>query len=290
MITESSGTAGECRSGSISRPPAPVLRPFVSLLWSADVGTCSPPRAGAREHVLPTGGMHLVFRLTDAPLMLFSGAQDHHGYPVGHAIVGGARSTFYVRDISSPSRSIGAVLRPGACQELFGVDASELAGRHTPLDALWGGAVDEIHQQLAETACPAHRLSLFEAVLVRRVAAGSGVHSVVADAIGRFGRGASVRSVVARSGYSHRHFIELFRAASGLTPKSYCRVLRLQTVLRYIGMNPAAGWADVARATGYSDQAHLSRDFRAIAGMAPGTYSRIAPCSPNHVELPPTAR
>ncbi|MGH8311294.1 MAG: helix-turn-helix transcriptional regulator, partial [Steroidobacteraceae bacterium] len=65
-------------------------------VWFSDDGERS---AAARERVLPTGCMHLVIRLS-APLHLFDGIDDLRGRTVDHAIVGGARAAFYVRDIS----------------------------------------------------------------------------------------------------------------------------------------------------------------------------------------------
>src|SRR5690606_365377 len=131
----------------IHRLPSPALRPFVSLLWASgnegaegDERVTAPPEAHARERVLPTGAMHLVFRVSSDPLRLFDdaagaagGAGYDAGYDAGHAIVGGARSSSYVRGLSTGSRSVGAMLRPGAALPLFGVSAAELAERHTRL-------------------------------------------------------------------------------------------------------------------------------------------------------------
>jgi AraC-like DNA-binding protein len=90
--------------------------------------------------------------------------------------------------------------------------------------------------------------------------------------------------VVAASGLSHRRFLTVFREAVGLGPKVYCRVERLQDALA----RAAAGgpWSEVALAAGYSDQAHLVREFREIAGLSPGEYRRAAPRALNHVPLP----
>src|SRR5690606_32517985 len=66
-------------------------------------------------------------------------------------------------------------------------------------------------------------------------------------------------TVVARSGYSHRRFIWLFRNAAGMTPKLYCRVLRFQAILKRVATNPSVSWADLAMESGYSDQSHFNR-------------------------------
>src|SRR5215831_15168728 len=101
------------------RIPAPPLRPFVKLLW-ASVETAG---GAEREHVLPTGGMHLVFRLSDHPLRLFAGPDDETGRIFDLAVVGGARATFYIRDVAHPLDSVGAELHPGAADVLLGTPA-----------------------------------------------------------------------------------------------------------------------------------------------------------------------
>ena len=66
------------------RIPTPALRPFVRLLWA-----CEETAAQAeREHVLPSGGMHVVFRLSDHPLRVFAGADDDRGRTFELAVVG----------------------------------------------------------------------------------------------------------------------------------------------------------------------------------------------------------
>lgn len=276
-------TAG-VRTGSISRPPRPELRPFVALVWAQD-GAARRPAGSLREHVLPGGGMHLVFRLSQAPLRLFDGVHDDTGHAVGHALVGGARTAFYVRDISSPSASVGALLRPGAAQALFGMPAGELSGRHTRLEDLWGGIADELHEQFLELPGSDSRLALLEAVLMHRLARAPHPHPAVVEALRQFRRRESVGAVVERTGYSHRHFIELFRHSTGFSPKAYGRVLRFQAALHRLAADPARACAQIALDAGYSDQAHFSREFRALAGVTPAAYRALAPAAMNHVGI-----
>lgn len=257
------------------RAPSAPLRPFVEVLWLSDA-----PALGARELVLPTGAMHVVIRLTDTPLVLFEHAVAAAGRELGCALVGGARTSAYVRDVSLPTRSVGAQLRPGAAELLFGVPADALAERHTRLDDLWGPSTHEARDRIRAAASPADQLDAFERVLLARLPRVAAARPVVAHALARLALGDDVAAVVATTGYSHRAFIELFRRAVGLTPKRWARVQRLSQV---IALPSSTSWAEVAHAVGYSDQAHLAREFRALVGVTPGAYRAAAPVQPHHV-------
>jgi AraC-like DNA-binding protein len=93
--------------------------------------------------------------------------------------------------------------------------------------------------------------------------------------------------VVDEVGYSHRRFIELFDDAVGLTPKRYCRVQRLQRAIRELrGVGAARRQlAEIAAGAGYADQAHLTREFRALVGVSPGEYRARIGAHPHHVPL-----
>jgi AraC-like DNA-binding protein len=267
----------------ITRLPRPSLRPFVKMLWATEHTNGQRCVPGAREHVLPTGSMHFVFRLSDPPLRLFAGVEDTCGHTLGHAVVGGARSTFYVRDISTPSCSVGAQLYPGVAEILFGATADELSERHTRLEDLWGRAALVAHEQLLAAGGPERQLAVFEALLAARLPVVRGLHPVVAHALERFVTPDSIREVVKDSGHSHRHFIALFRRAVGLPPKLYCRVMRFQRALERVTADGTASWVDLAIEAGYSDQPHFNREFQEFAGIAPGEYRKIVPAHPHHV-------
>ncbi|WP_076998411.1 AraC family transcriptional regulator [Variovorax sp. KK3] len=269
----------------LTRDPCPRLRPFVRSVWVSVPDAAGRATRSPREHVLPTGDMHLVLRLSGPPLRLFTSPADTAGHTVGHAIVGGARSVFYARDVSVPTRSVGAQLRPGAALALLGLPADALAGQHTPLDALWGdAAVQGALQRVHDAIGPKAQLSVFETLLAERLAPQPrAMHPAVAQALAGLGGGLPVRALVEASGYSHRRFITLFREATGLAPKEWQRVRRLQRLMSDEPARPERRWVALALEAGYSDQSHFNRDFLEIAGMTPQAYRRAAPDAPNHV-------
>ncbi len=250
----------------------PELLPFIERTWASD--TTSAPRV---ERVLPTGAMHLVLRCADAPLRLVQ--PDGRVIAVGNALVGGARSTYYARELGGHSRSVGALLRPGVARALFGASATELAERHTPLELLWGRHAEILLDRVASARDP---LATFEAALVERL------QSFTPTPFALPALDVPVAELARQSGYSHRVFTEKFRDHVGLAPKAFAKVQRFQGAIALL--RTPRSLADVAFEAGYADQSHLCRDFAAIAGLSPAAYRRIAPVAANHVDFVQDAR
>ena len=224
--------------------------------------------------MLPTGAVHLVLRFGGPPLRI-------DGRSLGHEIVGGSRSEAYDREVPTGGWSVGAQLAPGAVTRLLSVSAADLSDRHTPLADLWGSAASEWRERLAEETSSTLRLDRFERLLASRVSATP--ERMVGWAIDAFARGTSVKDVVEASGFSHRHFLSIFRREVGLAPKRWDRVARFQRAIAALSGSGGASPAEVAHAVGYADQAHLTREFTAIAGLSPGRYLAAPRRHPNHV-------
>jgi AraC-like DNA-binding protein len=264
------------------RRPHIALRPFIKSIWISD--QARPHLLSLKENALPDGFMHLVIRLTDVPIRI-ADAVHPGGHSYGYGVIGGARAGFYTRELSGPTRAIGATLLPGAARGLFGTSALEFANRHTSLSDVWGAQVDALRQRLLEIHSPDAQLELFEAYLLTKSPQVKGMHPAVAQALANTQMVSDVGSWVSNSGFSHRRFIELFGHDVGLTPKRFARVIRFQRMLKLLSKNPTASWAYLACDAGYSDQAHFNREFREFAGLTPEAYKQAAPDSPGHVPL-----
>lgn len=261
----------------------PALRPFVSQLWAAGDPLATAGAAPWREHALPSGAMHLVIRLTDSPLRIADPLKGVGAQVVAPSLVGGMRAGYYLRELLAPACSVGAVLRPGAAEHLFGVTAEALAERHTSLEDLWGMAARDLRDRLLEQQQPEDRLAVFEAELASRLPRVHGLHPAVALALARFSSDASVAEVVRVGGVSHRRFIELFRQSVGLAPKTYLRVQRFQRALPALRAGPAL--AALAADLGYSDQSHFNREFLAFSGVTPLVYRQRHGMETHHLPI-----
>ena len=62
------------------------------------------------------------------------------------------------------------------------------------------------------------------------------------------------------------------RSAGSSGPKWISRRIRLQQAALTLATRPQEDLADSASELGYTDQSHLTGDFRAIAGLTPSRY------------------
>ena len=76
---------------------------------------------------------------------------------------------------------------------------------------------------------------------------------------------ATVEDMVRTTGMAPRTLQRWFARHVGLPPRRYLRLLRFQKAFAQVPEQPSL--ADHAAAQGYADQAHMARDFRAMAGV-----------------------
>ena len=84
--------------------------------------------------------------------------------------------------------------------------------------------------------------------------------------------GVSLDDLAREAGLSKYHVLRMFKASTGLAPHAYllqCRVERARRALDE-GCSPA----EAALAAGFSDQSHLTRRFKTVYGVTPGSYRR----------------
>jgi AraC-like DNA-binding protein len=241
----------------MQRTPRGPLRTFVERLWiGRSERVC--------EHVVPTGTIHVAVRVQGPPVRV-------DGRDLGHAVIGGPRSQYFLREVATPSYTVGAMLVPGAAFPLLGVSGRVLAERHVALADVWGDAASLI-ERIGEARTAEAALDVLEAALVGRLGmvAACEIDPLVAYAARALEGGASVGAIVDEVGFSHRHVASVFREHVGLSPKRYARVRR---VVHAIG-DEGGALAQVAARAGFADQAHLTREVRAIAGVTPREVRR----------------
>ncbi len=253
------------------RAPAPPLRGLVSY-HGYDVRGLAP----GRHRGLPSPYLTLV--VTFGPgleLERPDGGRDRFA-----ACVGGLHQV--PERIVHEGRQSGVHLtvHPLAARALFGLPAAELATVTVEAADVLGTAGRELTARIADTEDAGWdaRFAALDDVLLRllhRDASDSGAevrHAWrVLTAPGPAGVGALAHDV----GWSGDHLGRRFRAEFGVGPKVAARMARFDRARRDVARRAGEGalaLADVAASHGYADQAHLAREFRALAGCSPSQW------------------
>jgi len=65
-----------------------------------------------------------------------------------------------------------------------------------------------------------------------------------------------------------------FKQAVGYTVKDVASLMRFEQVRNHLWLHPKANLAGLAQELGYTDQAHLSREFKRYSGTTPAAFAR----------------
>ena len=81
-----------------------------------------------------------------------------------------------------------------------------------------------------------------------------------------------IDAVARRVGFTRRHLERRFKDEVGLGMKQFARITRVHAAIRMVDDQPMRSGADIAASCGYSDQAHMIRECRTLAGR---TFARL---------------
>ncbi|MGW6277969.1 helix-turn-helix domain-containing protein [Kribbella sp. NPDC055071] len=249
-----------------TRPVHPALRPYVGGLS----GYAYHGDAPDLHRGLPSRYLTLVITLDDPLGIAWPGCP----LETFDAAVGGLHATA-VHVGQTPSRAgVQVSLTPAAARVLLGLPPGELASTVIGLDDLLGRRARVLTEQLRETPTWTERFDLLESLFLRRLADTSAheVRPEVGWAWRRLrdtGGAIAVQELAAEVGWSRRHLTDRFTTEFGLAPKVAARVLRFEQAVGRLRQQPTIRLADLSATFGYADQAHLTREWQAIAGCSP---------------------
>jgi AraC-like DNA-binding protein len=244
----------------------PALAPYLTSLVAYDVDLGAP-------------GMHRGLPTTSLTLVLPVGEP----LDVGWAGLAGSRARRWstVSGLHAHpaeihhhgvQRGIQLGLTTAGARALLGVPASDLAQEIVGLDDV-APCLANLPERLAGVATPEEGLVVVVRALTAALAkhGGAAPRAEVGRALAGLTRGEPVAAVADEVGYSRRRLATLVKEECGLGPKEYQRVARFEATRAVVGRRPLA---EVAVVCGYADQAHLAREWSALAGCPPSTWLR----------------
>ncbi|MFI2650518.1 DUF6597 domain-containing transcriptional factor [Micromonospora fulviviridis] len=244
------------------RLPAPALRPWVEHYWLIDWALTEP----FDQRVVPHPAVNVVFQA--------------QGDGAEHGLLAGVDTGLFTVSLHGTGRVTGVQFRPGGFRPFWGRPVAELTGRRLPLPAgpPPAGAARTV-PFAAGPVCPGtdeQRCRRLDDLLTAWEPVPDPLTAEATDLVEEIRTDRTVLRVddfARRHGVSTRRLQRLFLDHVGVGPKWVIRRYRLQEAIEQAAAGPL-DWSRVAADLGYADQAHLVREFTAVAGVSPAAYAR----------------
>lgn len=251
--------------------PHPALRPYIDFFWMLRNAS---PTAGSTAHlVFPDGGMDIVVNWSASKSSIATPAPPSISGIASHARRGPLQSVAAV---------VGARFRPGAAFALLSISAPDLKDTLAPLDEVMRRAQRGTFESVTGARSPKECLEQLQKALMARLSGAVSVDPIVVKSLQAMeaSRGSIRMADLEEMGISIRTLRRRFDRFVGVSPKQFCRILRLSHAVDLARDRARShmNWTDLALVAGYYDQSHLIREFVELAGTTPDRcFAQTAP-------------
>jgi AraC-like DNA-binding protein len=250
------------------RLPAPMLRPFITRYAGFRVSGFPP----GVHFGLPSRDVSLFISLGD-PIEVVQMPNCMQRPFASNAFVSGLQDGPAIVRQHSHAFGLHIFIKPLGVQAILSVASKEISSLVLNLSDIWGNRAEG----LIETLVGAHTWDRRFAILDQAFASKFNLSNPQPEICWAWERLAKshgsvpVAELAEEIGYSRRYFSERFRDTIGVTPKTAARVFRFERASRLIA-GKQLGLAHIATECGYYDQAHLTREWYALAGSSPKAW------------------
>jgi AraC-like DNA-binding protein len=250
--------------------PRPALADVVESIWDVDVPEGARARAMTFK-ILPGVSPTLCAHYRTAPV------SNQPVNPGGwHQRVTGVQTRAITIQPAGPLGAVIVHFRPEAAYRVFGGCMEEFTDANVRLsDLLSPSAAAMLDESLKEAAGARDRVDRIQAFLLQHLHTHRSdplVHHAVLRLCGK--PGAPVQQLAAGLHISHKQLSRRFRRVTGTGLKQFARVARFSQAFQ--ARRRGHHWIEIAYGAGFSDQAHLSQEFKFMTGHSPTSLSLAA--------------
>jgi AraC-like DNA-binding protein len=233
------------------RPVHPCLRQHFAVVWFHTV----PRGATSQSAVVPDGCTDLV-------------------WCNGAVRVAGPDRRVKIEAAPPGTTVVGLSFQPGSALAWLRTPVSEIVDARAPLEWFWGADARRATERICSAKNPDDVARQLELSMKHRLPSAASADEVPRT-IFRLVRSRRDFSIPVTSELgaslclSERTLRRRCYEAFGYGPKTLDRILRFQRFLELARARGVDGTSDLAVDTGYSDQSHLTREARDLAGMTP---------------------
>ena len=250
--------------------PHPDLDEFIECYWMM---YCDDPLPIV-EKIIPDGFTEIIFNYRDVYKSKTSGDWNLQS----PNLLAGQLKTFFHLQNTGATGSVAIKLKPAALTQLFGFNMDQYLDKIVDLDSLPNQEFKPLKEKILASGCFGNNkqehlvkqvLDDYFGILIQTASENPLKRAL--ELIFSSNGIATVTELAAAAGISERQLERLFKKYIGLSPKYYARIIRFNYIFKLI-KSKKSSWAEVVYQSGYYDQSHFIRNFKAFTGEDPSSY------------------
>ncbi|MBC5991944.1 AraC family transcriptional regulator [Pontibacter cellulosilyticus] len=252
--------------------PSPSLNRYIDSYMLVDIDWRNTEAVSTIWRLIPYGKISMLF--------LYG---EPHEYSLNGptTVMQRTRQAFMVGQLTQPiwlkfsghTRLIKIQFKSSGAQRFLPLHMEEFKDMPSlDLEAIWGGSVNELLEQIQETQSDEERIGRLNTFLEKRLLPQQDMVDYVDYTIQQmkaYNGNLAIKGLEQKLGISTRQLERLFRAKIGLSPKEMGKIIRLNSAFSSLESDPGISLTSLSYEAGYYDQSHFSRDFKSIAGVSP---------------------
>jgi AraC-like DNA-binding protein len=244
--------------------PAKDLEKLVECYWFVE----GDETASKQEKIIPDGYPEMIFHYRDPYHININGEWQLQSPSL---LAGQIRKNFYLKNTGA-SGIVGVKLRPSAVTYLFEIKMDTLADQVVDLQEILGQRFESIVTNINAQKSHEEMINLLNSFFLsqKQVEYDERIEGALALLFEKHGD-VRVSDLTAKLTITERQLERLFKKYIGLSPKFYARIIRFSYIFQLMQVGDQS-WLDIAFQSGYYDQAHFIRDFKAFSGEDPSAY------------------
>nr|WP_068886758.1 helix-turn-helix domain-containing protein [Pedobacter panaciterrae] len=244
--------------------PDPQLDHIIECYWMMQDDNPEP----RMEKIIPDGFTELIFNYGSP----YKAKTNGEWQLQTQNLLAGQISSFFFLENTGPTGSFAIKLKPAALTQLFNLNMDQYLDKIVDLDTFPNPELAAMKEKLLpfknehdlKRVLDSYFIKLSKDIIANPL-------KDALDLIFSSNGTATVAEMLSTAKLSERQLERLFKKYIGLSPKYYSRIIRFNYIFQLI-KSKNSSWTEIVYQSGYYDQSHFIRNFKAFTGEDPASY------------------
>lgn len=244
--------------------PHPTLKPLIECYWMMQSDDPSPKI----EKIIPDGYTEIIFNYGN----VYKAKMNNDWELQSPNLLAGQISRYFYLQNTGLTASFAIKLKPAALTQLFNLNMNDYLDKIVDLDAFPNALLAGLKQEFLPFKNESHLKEILDGHFIRL--SKNAIENPLEDSLNFIfsSKGmATVAELSETANLGERQLERLFKKYVGLSPKYYSRIIRFNYIFELIRSHNYS-WAEIVYHSGYYDQSHFIKNFKAFTGEDPSSY------------------